>query len=167
MSEENENPTGGDEFKPITSQDDLNRLIGERISKVKSQYADYEDLKAKAAKFDEADQANKSELQKAIERAEAAEKRAGTLELDSLRASVALTKGLTASQAKRLVGSTKEELEKDADELLADLGGAKPDPKRRDPKKLQSGSSGSGADAGLDDKDRAAALLRQYRAASH
>jgi 5-methylcytosine-specific restriction protein A len=44
------------------------------------------------------------------------------------RIKVALDKGLTATQAKRLVGTTEEELAADADELLADLGaGAKPD----------------------------------------
>jgi ParB-like chromosome segregation protein Spo0J len=164
MSEENENQDG---FKAITSQDELNRLIGERIGKVKSQYADYDDLKAKAAKLDEVEQSNKTELQKAIERAEKAEKDLTPTQLQVARLEVALEKGLTATQAKRLVGSTKEELASDADELLADLGDAKPDPKKRDPKKLQSGSKGSGADAGLDGKDRAAALLRQYRASSH
>lgn len=42
---------------------------------------------------------------------------------------VALDRGLTATQAKRLVGETAEELAADADELLADLGvkpGGKP-----------------------------------------
>lgn len=46
------------------------------------------------------------------------------------RYEVALAKGLNASQAKRLVGSTVEELEADADELLETFGnsstGAKP-----------------------------------------
>jgi len=161
MSEENENPAGSDEFKPITSQEDLNRLIGERIGKVKSQYADYDDLKAKAAKFDEADQANKSDLQKAIERAEKAEGALTPTQTQVARLEVALAKGLTATQAKRLVGSTKEELEKDADELLADLGAKKPDLKKLDPKKLQSGSSSSGEQ--LTGKERAAAALRQLR----
>ena len=45
---------------------------------------------------------------------------------DSLRNSVALDKKLTPSQAKRLVGSTREELEADADELLADLKNTQP-----------------------------------------
>lgn len=35
-----------------------------------------------------------------------------------IRAEVAMSKGLSAVQAKRLVGSTKEELEADADEIL-------------------------------------------------
>lgn len=38
--------------------------------------------------------------------------------VEILRLEVALDKGLTRVQAKRLLGSTKEEIEKDADELL-------------------------------------------------
>lgn len=52
MPEENPNPDpapkGGEEFIPITSQEQLNRIIGQRINDVRSQYADYDDLKAKA-----------------------------------------------------------------------------------------------------------------------
>lgn len=44
-----------------------------------------------------------------------------------LRHEVAMAKGLTAAQAKRLAGSTKEELEADADEILETFGGKKPD----------------------------------------
>ncbi|NYE44193.1 hypothetical protein [Streptomyces fulvorobeus] len=41
---------------------------------------------------------------------------------EALRITVAAAKGLTPSQAKRLQGSTKEELEADADELVKDFG---------------------------------------------
>ena len=159
MPEETTPPEGGTEFKPITSQEELNKLIGARINSVKSQYADYDDIKAKAAEFDKAQEASKSELQKAADRAAAAEKERDDLRLASTRAEVALAKGLTPTQAKRLVGSTKEELEADADELLADLGTKAP--KKPDPKKLQSGSSGSGEQT--TGKERAAAALRQLR----
>lgn len=40
-----------------------------------------------------------------------------------LKLRVALKKGLTETQAKRLVGTTEEELEKDADELVESFGG--------------------------------------------
>lgn len=44
-----------------------------------------------------------------------------------LRMTVASEKGLTAAQAKRLVGSTKEELEADAEELLETFVGKRDD----------------------------------------
>lgn len=64
-------------FKAITSQEQLNRTIGERINAVKSQFSDYDDLKAKAARLDEIEEANKSEIEKARERVEQAEAVAG------------------------------------------------------------------------------------------
>jgi hypothetical protein len=44
----------------------------------------------------------------------------------ALRLEIATAKGLTVGQAKRLVGTTKEELEADAEELLADFTPANP-----------------------------------------
>jgi hypothetical protein len=79
-----------------------------------------------AKRLAELEEANKSEIEKAQARAEAAEKELNTSRLDALRAQVALDKKLTPSQAKRLVGSTREELEADADELLLDLKDAAP-----------------------------------------
>lgn len=46
------------------------------------------------------------------------------LERDLWRTKVAWEKGLTPSQAKRLVGDTLEALQADAEELLTDLGGS-------------------------------------------
>lgn len=58
------------------------------------------------------------ELKEANDKADKAQKDA----LDGLRWKVALDKGLTAVQAKRLVGTTEEELVADADALVKDLG---------------------------------------------
>src|SRR5699024_5928901 len=59
-----------------------------------------------------------SESERTSEKLSAAEKRAEEAESRLLRLEVAQEKGLTAAQAKRLVGGTREELESDADELL-------------------------------------------------
>jgi hypothetical protein len=77
-----------------------------------------------AKRLGEIEDAQKSETQKLTDRAEKAEKRADEAEGRLARLEVALDKGLTPSQAKRLVGNTREELEADADELLADIGKA-------------------------------------------
>lgn len=79
----------------------------------------------KARSFDALEEANKTEQQRLAERAETAEKELATTRLEATRNQVALEKGLTPNQAKRLVGSTPEELAADADELLADLGNTK------------------------------------------
>ena len=73
-------PTESD-FKPITTQQDLNRIVSERLSRERAKYSDYESLKAKAAKFDEAEEASKTELEKAQSRAEKAEAKLKSLAL--------------------------------------------------------------------------------------
>ena len=70
-----------------------------------------------ATRLKEFEDRDKSEAQKLAERADAAEKRAAEIEGRALRLEVAAEKGLTPAQAKRLTGSTREELEADAEEL--------------------------------------------------
>lgn len=106
------------EYTPPATQEDLNRIIAERVARERTKYADYEDLKGKAAKYAELEESQKSELQKQSERAAAAEKRLAELEqqqqLAGWRADVAKAKGVPAEV---LRGSSKEELEAHADEL--------------------------------------------------
>ena len=71
--------TANDEFKPITSQADLDALIAARLERERGKYADYKDLKAKASRLDEIEAANKSELEKANDRATRAEQEAASL----------------------------------------------------------------------------------------
>lgn len=78
--------------------------------------ADRDELRSKV---DEHEDATKSEQQKLEERATKAEARAAAAEQSAARLRVALNKGLTETQAKRLVGESEEDLEKDADELLS------------------------------------------------
>lgn len=83
------------------------------------------------ARIKEFEDKDKTEAQKAAAAKAEADKRAETAEAKALRLEVAFEKGLTPKQAKRLTGSTREELEADADELLEDFG--KPDDTKRPP----------------------------------
>lgn len=113
-TETNTNPeikaTQSEPEKTFT-QDDVNRIVTSRLSK----YSDYEELKAKAAKFDEAEEANKSELQKAIERADTLQAKLDGLEKENavrlVRDEVSQSTGVPASL---LTGTTKEECETQA-----------------------------------------------------
>lgn len=51
------------------TQAEVDKIVSERLCRDRAKYADYEDLKAKAGKYDEMEEASKSELQKATERA--------------------------------------------------------------------------------------------------
>jgi hypothetical protein len=46
-------PTGGSGFEPITSQDQLNRIIGERVTRERARFADYSTLKQQVEKVPE------------------------------------------------------------------------------------------------------------------
>lgn len=88
----------------------------------------------KAAKLDEIESAGQSEVEKLTAKAAEFERKAQEAERRALVAEVAHEKGLTAAQAKRLVGSSLEELQADADELLESFqpqegtGGGTPPP---------------------------------------
>jgi len=145
----------GEEFKAITSQADLDRIIGDRLARERGKFADYDELKAKAAKLDEHEQASKSEVQKAIERAEAAEKRAAELEAKDQRAQwAAEIVEDSAVPASALRGSTRAELEEHF-AVLKDL--IKPQSQTRTSTPPGKPASGAG------EKGRAAAALRELR----
>jgi len=63
------------------TQEDVNKIVGDRIAREREKFADYDAIKEKAAKFDEMEEANKSELQKAHEKASALQ-----AELDGMKA---------------------------------------------------------------------------------
>lgn len=90
------------------TQDEVNRIVTNRLAK----YSDYETLKAKAEKFDEAEEANKSELEKALEKANKLQTELDDLhkrdEIRAVRDEVSQTTGVPASL---LTGNTKEECE--------------------------------------------------------
>lgn len=62
------------------TQAEIDAIIEGRLAREKQKYADYESLKEKAVKYDEFQQQNKSELQKATEKADALQ-----AELDKLK----------------------------------------------------------------------------------
>ena len=77
------------------------------------------DLKVKAGRLDEIEEAQKSELQKALDRADAAEKRAADAEIAHLRSSTAARYGVPEDL---LTGSTADDLDAAAQKLLSFRG---------------------------------------------
>ena len=110
----NQEPTQNAEPQTFT-QEDVNRIVAKRVAK----YSDYEDLKAKAAKFDEQVEASKSDLQKATERADALQAELDAMksaeQIRTMREEVATSKGVPAGL---LTGKTPEECESQADALI-------------------------------------------------
>jgi hypothetical protein len=85
------------------------------------------ELEPQAKKLKEIEDQAKTDGQKAEEARKAAEGETAKATSELLKLRVAMRKGLTEAQTKRLVGTTEEELEADADELLESFGGSTED----------------------------------------
>lgn len=121
-NEENSGETpAADEFKAITSQDDLNKVIDERLKRERAKYADYKDLKAKAAKADEYEAANQTEAEKTAKRIADLEAELSGARSESLRLKVATEHGITDADDIDLflTGTDEETLTKQAKRLVA------------------------------------------------
>lgn len=164
MSEQHSEPESapqedaGEEFQPITSQEELNKRIGERIAGVKKKYADYDELRSKATEFDKLQEASKSETQKRDERISALEKEL----LNERRKTFAATERVPVSA---VTGDTPEEWKANVEELLAWRAAEEQPPEK--PTKTTSSvtlkSGATGQDSRMDPKERAAAALRGMR----
>lgn len=102
------------------TQAELDDVVKTRLAKERAKYADYETLQKKALKFDEMEEANKSELQKATERAEELQKQLDSMnkanEIRNVREKVAKETGVPASL---LHGETEEDCTEQAYGILA------------------------------------------------
>lgn len=113
-----EEPTEPTQPEPATG-DDLAAEV-EKWKKLARQNEAQAKANAEAAKrLAELEDRDKSEAQRLTEQQKAAEERAAKAERELLRLRVAARKGLTEAQAKRLSGDSEEELEADAEDLLA------------------------------------------------
>ena len=101
-------------------------FTAEYVAKLRAEAAkhrtDARSAQAKAKKFDEAEAAQKSDLEKAQEEAAQSKAQLETVQTELLRARIASEKKLPAALAQRLRGSSQEEMEADAEALMADLG---------------------------------------------
>ena len=98
----------GTEFKPITTQDDLNKVIAERISRERAKFADYKDVKAKADRLDSLEAANKSEAQKVAERIAALESENARIQSEALRSRIQAKHGISDEDADLFLTGTDE-----------------------------------------------------------
>lgn len=135
-------PWGSDEeFDPEKAWKLIENLRGDNDSLK----GERDDLRGKVKSHEDA---SKSDQEKLQERATGAETDAKQAKADAARLRVALRKGLTETQAKRLVGETEEELEQDADDLLEsfrDAEGEQGSTPRRPRERLRPGAA-PGAD---------------------
>lgn len=113
-------------------------------------------------KLKELEDAGKSELERTTSERDEHKTARTAAEQRALQLEVALDKGLTATQAKRLIGSTREELEADADELLASFkpSEAETGPARRPTERLRGGGAAQSEPDETDPRKLAAQIPR-------
>ena len=96
-------------------------IEGERAARKAADKA-LSDVTAKLKEYEDRD---KSESQKLLEERDALKAERDLYKIENLRREVAIEKGIDLKAASRLVGTTREELEADADVLAEVLKGAK------------------------------------------
>jgi hypothetical protein len=118
-------------------------------------------LTPKAQQFDALEAASKSDLERAQEQITALQQQAATNERQALVASVALEKGLPANLARRLQGESRDDLEADADDLLAQFPQQQSTEPRAPRVDLSQGSS-SGSRVANDPAQEFASIIRSH-----
>ena len=130
-------------FTPITSQEQLDRIIGERVKREKEaaakKYADYDDLKVKAADYEK----QAADLTKSLEDAngkiaayekEKAElnSRISAYETRSVKMRIAREEGIPYELAERLSGDSEDAIREDARNFSQYVGRTASAPPLRD-----------------------------------
>lgn len=107
------------------TQEEVNAIVEGRVAKERSRYADYETLQAKASKFDEMEEASKTELQKATEKANSLQKQLDDMtkatELRNIRDKVAQETGVPVN----LLSEETEEACKTQAQAILEFAGSK------------------------------------------
>ena len=116
--------TGNQGNEKTFTQAELDAIVSDRLSRERQKYADYDSLKEKADKFDEAEEANKSELQKVLDNASKLKNELDTLKaantVREVREKVAKEMDIPASL---LTGDNEEACKAQAEAIIAYAGG--------------------------------------------
>lgn len=136
------------EFTPITTQEDLDKVIIKRLERERAKFSDYDNLKAKIEDL-ETEKANlnstiesykESDNSKIAKIAEL-ENKISEWELISLKQQVAIKNGLPFELHSRLTGIDEESLTEDAERLASLMNIGKNIPlKDIEPNSIESGS---------------------------
>lgn len=120
------------EYKPPASQEELDRIIADRLGRQKSKFSDYDDLKAKADKLAEFEDAQKTEQQRLTDQLKAAQEQSAQFEqqltrtqAESQRNALAARYGIGPDYFRYIVGDTPEEREEAAVGIAQMLQAAK------------------------------------------
>ena len=98
------------EFTPPASQEEFDRIIASRISRVERKYSDYDELKQKAQQFDDYQDSQKTAEEKLTAENTSLKEQVKALKAKELRSDIAAEYGLDQKFLGLLNGATEEEL---------------------------------------------------------
>ena len=111
-------------FEPITTQEEFDSAISERLKrereKVKSEFADYNDLKTKVADYEKQFADFNKQLEALGEKDKEIEAQKATIqkfETDSIKTRLAHEAGLPYGSTKYISGNTEDEIKKSIDDF--------------------------------------------------
>ena len=118
------------EFTPIETQEQLDKVIGERVRRAERQaaekYADYDDLKKENAKLTAQIQQQAEAIKNHNATVADLNAKIHTYETDSVKTRVALEMGLPYQMAARLTGDDEKAIRADAESMVKLIGNTKP-----------------------------------------
>ncbi|HFD6482304.1 MULTISPECIES: capsid assembly scaffolding protein Gp46 family protein [Enterococcus] len=138
-------------FKTIETQEELDRIIQERLNREKEKFSDYDAIKTRNAELENEVGTLKSTIEETNAATKSHEqtvadlnKKIAEYETASLRTRIALQNGLPIDLADRLVGDDEESIKADAERLAGFVGKKQQTPP---PLKNQEPPLGEGKDA--------------------
>ncbi|MDE5641385.1 MAG: DUF4355 domain-containing protein [Bifidobacterium castoris] len=125
--EPNTEPEGsGTEDEPRSreyTQAEIDEIVAKRVARVRKQYGDYEDMKKKAAKLDEIEAANKSELEKLAERNQELAAQLAEREHAALIQAACIKHGVPADYMDLVTGADEDSIDNAAEKVAKLLAG--------------------------------------------
>lgn len=117
-----ENGGKGQGFTPPATQEELNRIIADRVERARKPFADYDDLKSKAAEFDKLSESKKTSEDKAAERLTALEAELAKSRGEAIKSRIQAKHGLSDEDADLfLTASDPDGLEAQAKALASKI----------------------------------------------
>lgn len=113
----------GGEYTPPASQEELDKIVESRLARERQKFSNYDELKSKAAKFDEAEREKMTQAERDAQRIQELEAEMSTLRLNEKAAEIAREFDIEPAL---LRGSSEEELRSHAELLSKSLSAYRP-----------------------------------------
>lgn len=114
------------DFKPIETQEELDRIIQDRLNRQKEKFSDYDDMKNRNTELEGEVTDLKRVIEESTSQIESHDKIVDTLnkkiesyEIANLRTKIAIQNGIPIDLADRLIGEDEKTIKEDAERLAS------------------------------------------------